>query len=70
MIEEQTPPTAGLGQKRRFGPRPATVRFTLHCRHAAALPRTGGLGQLQTLILAARGSTGPEPDILWTQKMY
>jgi len=45
MIEEQTPPTAGLGQKRRFGPRPATVRFTLHCRHAAALPRTGGLGQ-------------------------
>jgi hypothetical protein len=28
------------GQGRRYWPRRQTVRFALHCRHLAALPRT------------------------------
>ena len=38
-----------LGPVRLCRPRPPTVRFTLHCRHAAALSRTGGLGHIRRL---------------------
>jgi hypothetical protein len=37
-----------IGHERRFWPHPPTVRFALHCRHAAALPRTAVEGQKRT----------------------
>src|SRR5260370_34343018 len=36
------------GQERRSGPCSPTARFTLHCRHPAALPRTAAAGHKQT----------------------
>jgi hypothetical protein len=36
------------GQPRRYRPRSTTVRFTLHCRHHAASPRTAGPGHERT----------------------
>jgi len=34
-----------MGQVRRCGSRPPTVRFYFNCRHHTALPRTTGLCQ-------------------------
>ena len=46
---------AGDGARREVGvgpqpdiTRPPTIRFALHCRHAAALPRTAAEGHFQT----------------------
>ena len=43
------------------GSRLPTVRFTLHCRHPTAVPRTAAVGQEQTIVLqaAARSSARP-----------
>jgi len=58
MIEEQTPPTAGLGQVRRCRPRPATVRFYFHCGRLAAMPRTAAGGHKPTLRSLFQSESG------------